>query len=67
MTAVEHDLPVIWVIFNDGEFQLPSSSISLSRPYTRSEEPGRVQGELPDFAAYARAQYGANGYHSVEQ
>jgi acetolactate synthase-1/2/3 large subunit len=56
MTAVEHDLPVIWVIFNDGEFKL----IKL---YQLSEyfESGLVEFKNPDFAAYARA-CGANGY-----
>ncbi|MEO3875453.1 thiamine pyrophosphate-binding protein [Nonomuraea sp. B12E4] len=56
MTAVEHDLPVIWVIFDDEEFKL----IKL---YQLSEymESGLVEFQNPDFAAYARA-CGADGY-----
>lgn len=59
MTAVEHDLPVIWIIFNDGEFK-------LIKIYQMTEyfESGLVDFQNPDFAAYARA-CGANGY-SVE-
>lgn len=56
MTAVEHDLPVIWIVFNDGQFK-------LIKVYQLSEyfETGLVEFENPDFAAYARA-CGANGY-----
>lgn len=59
MTAVEHELPVIWVIFNDGEFK-------LIKIYQMTEyfESGLTGFTNPDFAAYARA-CGANGY-SVE-
>ncbi|MFC4121524.1 thiamine pyrophosphate-binding protein [Nonomuraea zeae] len=59
MTAVEHDIPVIWVIFNDGEFKL----IKLYQISTYLET-GLVEFENPDFAAYARA-CGADG-HRVE-
>lgn len=56
MTAVEHDIPVIWIIFDDGQFKL----IKL---YQISEygQTGLVEFQNPDFAAYARA-CGANGY-----
>ncbi|MFI1172823.1 thiamine pyrophosphate-binding protein [Streptomyces melanogenes] len=56
MTAVEHDIPVIWVIFNDGEFKL----IKLFQLVTYAES-GLVEFQNPDFAAYARA-CGADGY-----
>ncbi|MEV0995491.1 thiamine pyrophosphate-binding protein [Nonomuraea sp. NPDC050202] len=56
MTAVEHGIPVIWIIFDDQEFKL----IKL---YQLSEylETGLVEFRNPDFAAYARA-CGADGY-----
>lgn len=56
MTAVEHRLPVIWIIFNDGQFK-------LIKIYQLSEyrETGLVEFENPDFAAYARA-CGALGF-----
>ena len=56
MTAVEHYIPVIWVIFNDGEFKL-IKLYQLSRP----SESGLVEFQNPDFAAYASA-CGADGY-----
>jgi acetolactate synthase I/II/III large subunit len=56
MTAVEHNIPVIWVIFNDGEFKL----IKLYQISTYHES-GLVDFDNPDFAAYARA-CGADGY-----
>ncbi|MFD9561300.1 thiamine pyrophosphate-binding protein [Streptomyces sp. NPDC059994] len=56
MTAVEHDIPVIWVIFNDGEFKL----IKLFQLVTYAES-GLVEFRNPGFAAYARA-CGADGY-----
>ena len=59
MTAVEHDLPVIWVIFNDNEFKL----IKLYQIATYGES-GLVELQNPDFAGYARA-CGADG-HRVE-
>jgi acetolactate synthase I/II/III large subunit len=59
MTAVEHDLPVVWVVFNDSEYKL----VKLYQlfEYGRS---GLVEYRVPDFAAYARA-CGADG-HTVE-
>ena len=59
MTAVEYSLPVIWVIFKDGEFKL----IKLYQ-LSAYLETGLVEFQNPDFAAYARA-CGADGY-SVE-
>jgi acetolactate synthase-1/2/3 large subunit len=56
MTAVENDIPVIWVIFNDNEFKL----IKLYQFVTYGET-GLVEFQNPDFAAYARA-CGADGY-----
>ncbi|WP_371680127.1 thiamine pyrophosphate-binding protein [Streptomyces sp. NBC_01276] len=56
MTAVEHEIPVIWVIFNDGEFKL----IKLFQMVTYAES-GLVEFQNPDFASYARA-CGADGY-----
>jgi acetolactate synthase-1/2/3 large subunit len=56
MTAVENDVPVIWVIFNDDEFKL----VKLYQLATYSES-GLVEYRNPDFAAYARA-CGADGY-----
>jgi acetolactate synthase-1/2/3 large subunit len=56
MTAVEHDIPVIWVIFDDREFKL----IKIFQIATYGES-GLVEFQNPDFAAYARA-CGADGY-----
>ena len=56
MTAVEHSLPVIWIIFDDGEFKL----IKLYQ-LSAYLETGLVEFKNPDFAAYARA-CGADGY-----
>jgi acetolactate synthase-1/2/3 large subunit len=56
MTAVEHDIPVIWVIFNDAEFKL----IKIYQLATYFES-GLVEFQNPDFAAHARA-CGADGY-----
>lgn len=55
-TAVEHEIPVIWVIFNDSEFK-------LIKIYQVSEylKTGLVEFQNPDFAAYARA-CGALGF-----
>lgn len=57
MTAVEHDLPVIWIIFDDREFKL----IKLYQ-ISRYHRTGLVEFQNPDFAAYARA-CGADGHH----
>lgn len=63
MTAVQHKVPVIWVIFNDGEFK-------LIRIYQISElmKPALVEFPNPDYVAYAEA-CGAKGYkvESLEQ
>lgn len=56
MTAVENDIPVIWVIFNDNEFKL----IKLYQITTYGES-GLVEFQNPDFADYARA-CRADGY-----
>jgi acetolactate synthase-1/2/3 large subunit len=56
MTAVEHNLPIVWVIFNDGEYKL----IKLFQ-LQAFQETGLVEFQNPDFAAYARA-CGADGY-----
>jgi acetolactate synthase-1/2/3 large subunit len=56
MTAVEHQLPIIWIIFDDGEFKL----IKIYQA-TAFQETGLVEFKNPDFAAYART-CGADGY-----
>jgi acetolactate synthase-1/2/3 large subunit len=56
MTAVQHDIAVIWVIFDDREFKL----IKIYQLATYLES-GLVEFDNPDFAAYARA-CGADGY-----
>jgi acetolactate synthase-1/2/3 large subunit len=56
MTAVEHRIPVTWIIFNDGEFKLIKAYQLLAYGET-----GLVEFQNPDFAAYARA-CGASGF-----
>ncbi|MGB8021892.1 MAG: thiamine pyrophosphate-binding protein [Candidatus Nanopelagicales bacterium] len=56
MTAVENDLPVIWVIFNDAQLKLVK--LYQLANYGRT---GLVELAAPDFAAHARA-CGADGY-----
>ena len=56
MTAVEHNLPVIWVIFDDREFKL--IKIFQFATYQRT---GLVEFRNPNYAAYAEA-CGADGY-----
>jgi acetolactate synthase-1/2/3 large subunit len=56
MTAVQYQIPVIWIIFDDEEFKL----IKLYQ-LEAYHETGLVEFENPDFAAYARA-CGADGY-----
>jgi acetolactate synthase-1/2/3 large subunit len=56
MTAVEHDLPVIWVIFDDREFKL--IKIYQVAAY---QDTGLVEFRNPNYAAYAQA-CGADGY-----
>lgn len=58
MTAVEHNIPVIWVIFNDYEYKI----IKLYQFITYGET-GLVEFQNPDFASYARA-CGADGYRA---
>ena len=59
MTAVQYEIPVIWVIFDDEEFKL----IKVYQLATYHET-ALVEFPNPDFAAYARA-CGADG-HRVE-
>lgn len=56
MTAVEQQTPVIWIIFNDGEFKL----IKLYQ-LSAYHQSGLVEFENPDWVAYATA-CGAAGY-----
>lgn len=56
LTAVQYDIPVIWIIFNDGEFKL----IKLFQIETYGES-GLVEFTNPDYVAYAKA-CGAQGY-----
>lgn len=58
MTAVEHDIPVIWVIFNDSQFKL----IKLYQ-LSAYQESALVEFQNPDYAAYARS-CGADGYRA---
>src|SRR5215468_7612870 len=56
MTAVQYQIPVIWIIFDDEEFKL----IKLYQ-LSAYHETGLVEFANPDYAAYARA-CGADGY-----
>ncbi len=56
MTAVEHELPVIWVIFDDAEFKL----IKIYQ-LAQYQDTGLVEFQNPNYAAYAQA-CGADGY-----
>ena len=56
LTAVQYDIPVIWIIFNDNEFKL----IKLYQ-LSAYHETALVEFENPDYAAYAQA-CGAKGY-----
>ncbi len=56
LTAVQYDIPVIWIIFNDGEFKL----IKIFQLYAFHES-GLVEFTNPDYVAYAKA-CGAEGY-----
>lgn len=58
MTAVEQHVPVIWIIFNDGEFKL----IKLYQ-LSAYHESGLVEFANPDWVAYATA-CGAAGYRA---
>jgi acetolactate synthase-1/2/3 large subunit len=56
LTAVEYDIPVIWIIFNDCEFK-------LIKPYQLAayRDSALVEFMNPDYVAYAKA-CGAEGY-----
>lgn len=56
LTAVQYDIPAIWIIFNDGEFKL----IKLYQLEAYAES-ALVEFGNPDYVAYARA-CGAQGY-----
>ena len=56
LTAVQYDIPVIWIIFDDGEFKL----IKMFQLITYHES-ALVEFENPDYVAYAKA-CGAQGY-----
>jgi acetolactate synthase I/II/III large subunit len=58
LTAVQYNIPVIWIIFNDGEFKL----IKLYQMSTFFES-GLVDFTNPDYVGYARA-CGAEGYRA---
>ena len=60
MTAVQYDIPVVWVIFCDDEFKL-IKLYQLSAFF----DTGLVEFQNPDYAAYARA-CGAEG-HTVDR
>jgi acetolactate synthase-1/2/3 large subunit len=57
MTAVQYDIPVVWVIFNNGEF----NSIKFFLTNMFGQAPF-MQFRNPDYAQYAHA-CGAAGYH----
>jgi acetolactate synthase-1/2/3 large subunit len=56
MTAVQNDIAVIWIIFDDHEYKL----IKVYQVATYGNS-GLVEFKNPDFAAYAKA-CGADGY-----
>ena len=56
MTAVRYNLPVIWIIFHDGEYKL----IKLYQ-IEAFHETGLVDFDNPDYVAYAKA-CGAQGF-----
>jgi acetolactate synthase-1/2/3 large subunit len=56
MTAVQYDIPIVWVIFNNGEFN--SIKFFLNNIFGRAPF---VEFQTPDFVAYAKA-CGATGY-----
>ena len=60
MTAVQYDIPVIWVIFNDREYK-------LVKAYQLAEylDTALVEFDHPDYGAYARL-CGADGYRVDE-
>ena len=58
LTAVQYDIPVIWIIFNDGEFKL----IKLYQ-IAAFRDCGLTDFDNPDYVAYAKA-CGAEGYRA---
>jgi acetolactate synthase I/II/III large subunit len=58
LTAVQYDIPVIWIIFDDGEFKLIKMFQIAS-----FHESALVEFENPDFVAYAHA-CGARGFRA---
>jgi acetolactate synthase-1/2/3 large subunit len=58
LTAVQYDIPVIWIIFNNGEFNVIKKF--LINMYGRH---AYMQFQNPDYVAYAEA-CGARGYRA---
>ena len=56
LTAVQYNIPVIWIIFDDGEFKL----IKMFQVTTFGES-GLVEFTSPDYVGYAKA-CGAQGF-----
>jgi acetolactate synthase-1/2/3 large subunit len=56
LTAVQYDIPVIWVIFNNGEFNIIKKFL-----IDMYGDHAFMQFQNPDFVAYAKA-CGAQGY-----
>ena len=56
LTAVRYNIPIIWIIFNDGEFKL----IKIFQ-LSAFHESGLVDFANPDYVAYAKA-CGAQGF-----
>jgi acetolactate synthase-1/2/3 large subunit len=56
LTAVQYNIPIVWIIFNDGEYKL----IKLYQIATFHEH-GLIDFTNPDYVAYAKA-CGADGY-----
>ncbi|XCC92886.1 thiamine pyrophosphate-binding protein [Salipiger sp. H15] len=61
MTAVTHNIPVVWVIFNDGEFKL-IKLYQLSAFF----DTALTEFETPDWVAYAHA-CGAEGFRVEDE
>jgi len=57
LTAVQYDIPVIWIIFNNGEFNVIKKLL-----INLFGEHAFMQFQNPDYVAYAKA-CGADGYH----
>lgn len=56
LTAVQHDIPVVWVIFNNGEFNVIKKLL-----LNLWGEQAFMQFKNPDYVKYAKA-CGAKGY-----